>query len=114
MPKSTGTIASTPSSARLRGRPNTSRNSELKNLNQAGTGLARAGSRSSCQRSVGRTAVGAATPAGPASWGSRPLFSVDIETLTGQVDELVLQAPPRRLQPGHRDAGKHEPLTNDL
>src|SRR5215472_14409867 len=99
-PKKTGTTASTPSSARLRGRKNTKRSSEKKNRNQVGTGFVPSRGRSSGCSGIGRSVTG--------------FVSVDIEALAGQLDELVLEAALRRLEPGDGHARVHQFLVDDL
>src|SRR5215469_915019 len=99
-PKKTGTTASTPSSARLRGRKNTSRSSEKKNRNHGGTGLVGLVGRSSGTGGTGRTAAG--------------VVSVDIEALPGQLHELLLQAALWRLEPRDGNACPHQFLVDDL
>src|SRR5215469_330022 len=99
-PKKIGTTASTPSSARLRGRKKTRRSSEKKNRNQAGTGF-----RCSCGRPSGCSGTGRT---------AARLVSTAIEALTSQLDELVLQAALRRLEPGDGHARPHQLLVDHL
>src|SRR5215469_8129991 len=105
MPKKTGTIASTPSRARLRGRKNTKRSSEKKNRNQVGTGFLVLVGRSSGCSGIGRAA---------ASRGGSARWSVDIEALACQLNELVFQAALRRLEPGDGHASPHQLLVDNL
>src|ERR1022692_72293 len=96
MPRKTGAPASTANMARLRGRRKTIRHSDRKSRSQCLTGAAGVAS-----------PAGPAGPAGPADVLTAALL-VDIEALTGQPDEQILQAGPDGLQAGHRDSRAHQ------
>src|SRR6266581_5695094 len=94
-PSRTGIATTTASRARLRHRRNISPSSERSSRSQGRT----------WPRRAALAVSGPPAGAGPGMGGAS---AVDIEALTGEFHEQVLQARPRRVEAGHRHPGHHQ------
>src|SRR5579875_925583 len=101
IPMMTGIAASTASRIRLRIRSRISRSSEPSSRNQPASGLG-------TRPAVPGPAVPGPAVAGVAARPAPVASAADIEALTGQFHEQVLQAWLGGVQPGDRDACVHQ------
>ena len=103
MPSTTGSTTSTAEQGQVAPAPEHQAQLAAQQAEPGTDTVARPGVRGQCRA----TSAAGASPRGADS------SAVDIESLPGEPDEQFLQAGPRRVQPGHRDA-RVDQLAADL